>query len=163
MSGFEHISKIVVPAPLAEETNSNLRVIGSRSMEGFALWAGVQNENTFFVRANIIPAQTGHQLEGGVCVSVDAQELHRINVWLFTNNMSLIAQIHTHPTDAYHSDTDDAYPIATTVGSVSLVIPNFARHPFALSRCAVYRLYHKKGWVGLTPREVTTLIHMVEQ
>ena len=35
---------------------------------------------------------------------------------------------------------DDALPIATTVGCLSLVIPNFAREPFALDQCAVYRL-----------------------
>ena len=131
-------------------------------MEGFALWAGVQRETTFSVRANIIPAQTGHLLDDGVCVSVGPEELHRINVWLFENKMSLIAQIHTHPTDAYHSDTDDAYPIATTNGAVSIVIPYFARQPFALSRCAVYRLHPHRGWVGLTPKEASGLIQIVE-
>jgi hypothetical protein len=130
-------------------------------MEGFALWAGVQSESTFSVQANIIPAQTGHQLEGGVCVSVGPEELHRINVWLFQNSMSLIGQIHTHPTDAYHSDTDDAYPIATTLGSISLVIPYFARQPFALARCAVYRLLLGRGWVEMTPQEAAALIHIV--
>lgn len=160
--GFEQITRIIVPAQLAEETNSKLRLIGQRGMEGFALWAGVLSESTFSVQANIIPAQTGHQLEGGVCVSVGPDELHRINVWLFENRMSIIAQIHTHPTDAYHSDTDDAYPIATTLGSISVVIPYFARQPFALGRCAVYRLQDRRGWVGMTPQEANNLIHITE-
>jgi hypothetical protein len=163
MNGFEHITTIVVPASLVEETNSQLRLIGRRGMEGFALWAGVPSETKFLVRSHIIPQQTGHLLEGGVCVSVGPEELHRINVSLFENQMTLIAQIHTHPTDAYHSETDDAYPIATTVGSVSIVIPYFARQPFALSRCAVYRLCPQRGWVDLTPQEASRLIHIVEQ
>ena len=76
--------------------------------------------------------------------------------------MSLIGQIHTHPTDAYHSDTDDTYPIATTLGAISVVIPYFARQPFALSRCAVYRLIAGRGWVGMTPEEATALIQITE-
>jgi len=35
-------------------------------------------------------------------------------------------QIHTHPQAAFHSLTDDAFPIVHTVGFLSLVIPNFA-------------------------------------
>lgn len=38
-------------------------------------------------------------------------------------------QIHTHPASAYHSGTDDAYPIIHRPGFLSLVIPNFATGP----------------------------------
>jgi hypothetical protein len=35
-------------------------------------------------------------------------------------------QVHTHPGSAFHSATDDAWPIVHTPGFLSLVIPNFA-------------------------------------
>jgi hypothetical protein len=38
-------------------------------------------------------------------------------------------QVHTHPGEAFHSPTDDAFPIIHTVGFLSLVIPNFALGP----------------------------------
>jgi hypothetical protein len=37
------------------------------------------------------------------------------------------AQVHTHPGSAFHSPTDDAWPIVHTPGFSSLVIPNFAQ------------------------------------
>lgn len=163
MNGFEHITEILVPDEIAQEANFHLRRIGQRGLEGFSLWAGEMRGTSFFVRVNIVPAQTGHRTESGVCVSVGPQELHRINVWLYENRMSIIAQIHTHPTDAYHSETDDTFPIATTNGCISLVIPNFARQPFALSHCAVYRLKGQAGWVGLSLQETSNLIRIIDQ
>lgn len=35
-------------------------------------------------------------------------------------------QVHTHPQAAFHSATDDAYPIIHSTGFLSLVIPEFA-------------------------------------
>jgi hypothetical protein len=163
MSGFEHITEVLVPAEIAQEANFQLRQIGQRGLEGFSLWAGEMRGTSFFVRVNIVPAQTGHRSESGVCVSVGPQELHRINMWLYENRMSIIVQIHTHPTDAYHSETDDAFPIATTNGCISIVIPNFARQPFALHHCAVYRLKGQAGWVELSPQETFNLIRIINQ
>ncbi|MBA2335589.1 MAG: Mov34/MPN/PAD-1 family protein [Blastocatellia bacterium] len=96
--------------------------------------------------------------EDGVCVTVTGDELHRINVELYQNKLSLIAQIHSHPTEAYHSTTDDTFPIATTVGCLSLVVPDFAIRPFALRDCAVCRLQPTGRWMQLTQREVESLI-----
>jgi hypothetical protein len=38
-------------------------------------------------------------------------------------------QIHTHPTEAFHSAIDDAFPIVHAVGFLSLVIPDFGLGP----------------------------------
>jgi hypothetical protein len=79
-------------------------------------------------------------------VSVPGDELHRINMWLHRHRLRLIAQIHSHPTEAYHSDTDDRYAIATSLGSISIVIPDFAVRPFQLEDCAAYRLSNRPWW-----------------
>jgi hypothetical protein len=163
MNGFLAVTDIQVPWSVVDEANSHLREVGRRGLEGFSLWAGRQNGQSFSVETNIIPVQTGHRSESGVCVSVDSQELHRINVWLYENSMTLIAQLHSHPTEAYHSDTDDAYPIATTVGSLSIVVPNYARQPFSLAASAVYRLIPQRGWVFMSPKEVTSLITIIDK
>ena len=76
--------------------------------------------------------------------------------------MQLIAQLHSHPGEAYHSELDDELPIATTAGCLSLVVPDFAREPFALRRCAVYRLMPGKGWGKLTGAETSRLISVID-
>ena len=58
-------------------------------------------------------------------------------------------QVHSHPTDAYHSETDDTYPIATLEGSLSIVLPFFGRDGWESKDIAVYRL-GRTGWDELT-------------
>ena len=43
--------------------------------------------------------------------------------------MSVRVQVHTHAGEAFHSATDDKWPVVATPGFISLVIPNFAMGP----------------------------------
>jgi hypothetical protein len=158
MNGLAHVNKVIVPSACVAEAHSHLRRVGLRGLEGFALWAGELDGDSFLVRATIIPEQRGLRSDLGVCVVVGGDELHRVNVWLYERRMTLIAQLHSHPDEAYHSTTDDTYPIATTTGSLSLVVPNFAREPFSLADCAAYRLLPPRGWVELSGEEADQLI-----
>ncbi|MBA3242579.1 MAG: Mov34/MPN/PAD-1 family protein [Acidobacteria bacterium] len=158
MSGLLHVLRVHVPAEFAREAQEHLASVGRQGHEGFALWVGVLEGEIFHVRRTVIPAQRGLRFEQGVCVRVDGDELHRINVYLYQEGLRLMAQIHSHPTEAYHSETDDTYPIATTLGSLSLVVPDFARDPFSLARCAVYRLLPPAEWVELPGKEAEQLI-----
>jgi hypothetical protein len=162
MSGLLNIEVVRVPRRHVLEAHAHLQQVGRQGLEGFALWAGRQDEATFHVEHTIIPAQTGFWLPDGLCVMVDANELHRINVWLYQHTMTLIAQLHSHPTEAYHSTTDNTFPIATTTGCLSLVLPHFARQPFSLVQCAVYRLHPTRGWIELDADQVQRLIRLEE-
>ena len=163
MTGMAQVETVRVPRRCAMEAHVHLALVGREGLEGFALWAGKLEGAVFYVTDTVIPKQTGLRTDLGVCVTVDARELHRINVWLYNHGLTLIAQLHSHPTEAYHSDTDDTYPIATTTGSLSLVIPDFAREPFSLKRCAIYRLLPPCGWVELSFDEAETLIRIEEE
>lgn len=48
---------------------------------------------------------------------------------LAERGMGVRIQVHTHPGEAFHSETDDAYPLLFDVGFLSLVIPDFAMGP----------------------------------
>jgi hypothetical protein len=140
------VSQVLIPSSVIEATRSHLRATGERGLEGMALWAGRLDGERFHVLEAIIPQQQGHRTEHGLAVSVPGDELHRINIWLHRNRLRLIAQIHSHPTEAYHSETDDRYAIATALGSLSIVIPDFAVRPFGLDDCAAYRLSKRPWW-----------------
>ena len=158
MSGLTAIERVLVPVAAARRAQDHLRWMGQRGSEGFALWAGVVEGATFSVLETVIPVQRGVRADDGICVVVDGSELHRINRWLYEQGMTLIAQLHSHPGEAYHSATDDTFPIATAVGSLSLVVPDFARNPFSLERCAVYRLAGDGSWIELSDAETRALI-----
>jgi len=60
-----------------------------------------------------------------------------------------VARIHSRPGDAFHSSTDDANPVITFEGGISIVVPFFGlglRH--GLDACAVYR-FTAGEWVEL--------------
>lgn len=162
MSGLTRVNSIVVPKSLAAAAQAHCADVGRRGEEGIALWAGTLDGKTFRVSRTVIPAQSALRAGGGICAVVDGAELHRINVWLYENGLKLVAQLHSHPSEAYHSDTDDAYPIVTAVGGVSIVIPDFGWGPFSLDRCAVYRLAAGAGWVELSPSQAEALITFIE-
>jgi len=62
------------------------------------------------------------------------------------------AQVHTHPGSAFHSATDDAYPMVQTSGFLSLVIPNFALGECSLAGAALYELGDYGRWRDLDPQ-----------
>lgn len=162
MNGFSDIILVRVHHRLVLEAHAHLRQMGAQGAEGLVLWAGVRTGTSFDVRYTLIPAQRAVRTAKGVCVIVGPEELHRINVWLFDNRSTVMAQLHSHPDDAYHSDTDDSFPIATTAGSLSLVVPGFAKRPFALQECAVYRLMADATWHELPGPDVARLIQITE-
>lgn len=146
MSNLSNVTLVTIPQRVIDGGRDILRAAGRAHLEGMVLWAGRQDGQTFHVTDLIVPRQKGLRTKDGVCVVVDGDELHRLNIHLFETDLRLIAQIHSHPTEAYHSETDDRYAVATTIGSFSLVVPDFAIRPFTLTECAIYRLKASGEW-----------------
>ncbi|MER9548330.1 Mov34/MPN/PAD-1 family protein [Mesorhizobium sp. M0322] len=144
------------------DVHAHLAVVGRSGYEGLGLWVGTVAAKIATVERALIPQQRLIRNASGVGVYVDGAELHRINVWLFDNGLRILAQIHSHPADAYHSDTDDENALATAVGSLSLVVPDFARGPVNLSQTAVYRLDRAGDWVAVPQPLVHHLIDIVD-
>lgn len=142
----------------AVAVEAHLRAVGKDGHEGMALWLGVQDGHEFMVSKTLVPKQRHIRNADGVCVVIDADELHRLNVLLYKEGLTLLGQIHSHPGCAYHSDTDDRYAIATTVGCLSLVVPDFARAPFRIPSCATYRLDGRGRWMAVSSRDAAQLI-----
>lgn len=163
MSSFLDISQVEVPYSSVEAVYRHVRAAGAKELEGVALWAGTIHENNFKVETTIIPEQTAYELDEGLLYSVGEDELHRINNWLYHHKQTLIAQIHSHPGRAYHSDTDDRYPIVSQNGAISIVIPNFGFNTIAIKDWAIYRLYPKSGWVALSDDECQSLIQIINR
>lgn len=155
---FEGIETFFVPGNVVADTERSLRGAGRDGYELFVLWSGTREGSSFNVRAAHVPRQTSYRSRRGLYVRVEGDALHKLNTWLFDNGQVLGAQVHAHPTDAYHSDTDDAFPIVTTLGGLSLVVPDFCRAGL-FPKSAAFRL-SLNGW-SEDPRPVTKLIEVV--
>ena len=159
MTTFEAIREFVVPGDLCDETDRQLREAGLDGNERFVLWSGIVSGDRFLVRTMYSPKQSAYRLSSGLCVRVDGNELHRLNMWLYENNERLAVQVHSHPTEAFHSETDDEYPMVTTLGGLSLVVPDFARYGVRGPNTALYRL-SSKGWEELLPADSAVVLRM---
>lgn len=63
--------------------------------------------------------------------------------------LRVLAQVHSHPHRAYHSEGDDEWAIVRHAGALSLVLPRFAREATVdnfLSLAATYVLSARNDW-----------------
>jgi hypothetical protein len=161
MTELADVTELRVPSNVFLSGYDFMRSAGRSRLEGMVLWAGKQQDSGFTVTELIIPKQRGLRTADGVCAIVEADELARLNMYLYRNSLELVAQVHTHPTEAYHSSTDDQYAIATTIGCFSIVVPNFAVINYPLAQCAVYRLDVGGKWLEVdesqTPNRIVVI------
>jgi hypothetical protein len=149
---LEEIARFRVPADVREQTETSLRAAGRDGYELFVLWSGRVAADTFEVTAAHVPRQTSAKTRDGLLVRVEGEALHKMNVWLYEHEQLLGAQVHAHPRKAFHSETDNTFPIVTTLGGLSLVAANFCRRGLLHRSSAAYRLT-THGWIE-TPLRV---------
>ncbi|MGA2408250.1 MAG: Mov34/MPN/PAD-1 family protein [Bacteroidales bacterium] len=158
MIGFTDINCFEFHRDCLSDAYTFLKKAGKKSFEAVALFAGQVNNNNAIISEVIYPLQESSKSMYGLMYSVDGEELHRINIWLYQNDLKLIAQIHSHPTKAYHSETDDEFPIITTLGGLSIVVPYFAKDPLNHLTWAYYRLHSESNWRKLSRTDIKKLI-----
>jgi proteasome lid subunit RPN8/RPN11 len=158
MKGLLPVQRFVIPDACISQAYRHMRDLGRKNLEGVALFVGKLEGTICYVHETLIPKQVSIMLHEGLLYAVGEEELYRLAVYLYKKGLRLIAQIHSHPKEAYHSETDDAYPIITVVGGLSIVVPDFATKPASLSTWAVYRLNAENQWVELGMQDKTNLI-----
>jgi hypothetical protein len=155
------VSEFIVPLDLVDRTMGPLIEAGRKGFEAFVLWGGQlqdPGDRLRFVSA-YFPNQTSSSSEEGLLVLVEGDALFRVNRSFYQQGLILAAQVHSHPTLAYHSDTDDAYPLMTLVGGLSAVVPHFGRGGRdAIDDWAWYRLVGPRQWDPLGPETTLTLV-----
>lgn len=143
------MKRTFVSRTVLDETFEFLQNLGKQKLEAHALWIGKEDES-FMISDVVIPKQNN----GMINFEVDSQEVHRINVMINQKGLQLIAQIHTHPYDAFHSDIDDDGAILLLPGSLSIVIPNFGFiNKDDFEQWAVY-CFDGKEWKKVDEKEV---------
>lgn len=135
-------------------TRALLKEPGEQGYEAVVLWLGtVLDERTAQVVAAVAPRQIAYRSVDGCAVEVPPQEIERL-VSALGPGQFVLARVHTHPTDAYHSPVDDRNLIIGHVGAISIVVPDFAAGAVELSGCSVNQLQADGAWIELSPAEV---------
>lgn len=151
------VERFSVPRTVVDDTEDALREAGAQELERFVLWSGRREGAGFEVITAHVPRQSSYRLPGGLLVRVEGEALHQLNAWLFDHGEVLVVQVHAHPDDAYHSDTDNTYPIVTALGGLSIVAPSFCAGPLLGRGTAAYRL-GATGWKRLSRRRLASTV-----
>jgi hypothetical protein len=72
---------------------------------------------------------------------------------LSARGLGVRVQVHTHPYEAFHSLTDDAYPLLGDAGFLSLVIPDFAMGPVGFERAYLTEIQPDGRWCEVAINE----------
>lgn len=156
------VTQFVIPVSLLDDTLAVLTDAGRHGHEAFVLWGGKLETDGTALRftSAIEPKQTAHIRPDGLLVTVEGSALFQVNQQLYSRGELLAGQVHSHPTDAYHSAVDDHNPLVTLLGSLSLVIPYFGRDGReAVRDWAWYRLIGEGRWAELTRNDRVQLVH----
>lgn len=141
-----------ISATLFDETYNVLRQCGAKERECQVLWLSAPSApNTIVAIRHSKHLSDEHGLE------VDSGWLTSLWIELARTGQSVRVQVHTHGGKAFHSKTDDDFPIVGTPGFVSIVIPYFAQvHP-GVERVYVTEIAPQGGWVELQPSKAIFL------
>lgn len=147
---------LLCPQQLLDETLSHLRSGGAKQCETVVLWLGSKREGIREIREAYRPEQI---------VDIDffripQEGMRSLMRHLKETRLQILAQVHSHPEQAYHSEADDAWSIIRRVGAVSIVIPFFAaatnKDNFG-SHAATYRLNDANCWVEVAFADVVEI------
>lgn len=137
-----------IAADLLQETFVTLRACGRNHAECVVYWIGPASENSALTLEHPLHTRSpfGYQ--------VDDQWLLDFSMRLAKTKQSVKVQVHTHPGEAFHSVTDDEWPIVSQAGFLSLVIPEFANNAPSFAGAWVGRLQTDGTWQKIsTPSE----------
>lgn len=150
-----------VPAGVVRETEAFLSERGRFGVEGTCVWLGrVTGEVEATIDSLYVPEQIAYRTDSGLAVTVTRAGLQGLTTSLEPGTF-VLARVHSHGGEPYHSDTDDANMLVSHQGAISIVVPNLAREPIELTECSVNELRHGAGWIELSPREVAARFEVI--
>ena len=145
--------KLQINERVMEASLARLRASGMKRHEGVVLWLGKRERPT---------ARVTHVFEPLHRASIDffhipPQGMQQLMAYLEQHDVALLAQVHTHPCEAFHSAADDKWAMVRHLNALSLVLPDFAKdvtpHNF-LRKAAAFRLDEHNHWVQVRAGEL---------
>lgn len=146
------VTKIELTVDQLHTTWSLMREPGLDGFEAAVLWIGraVARDRAAVMRV-VRPQQWATRTAEGVGVALDPDAL--TDLILSLHNEIVLARLHTHPTDAYHSHVDDNNTVIGHPGAISIVVPDFAAGPPDLDACSV-NVLDAGGWREIPHHEI---------
>ncbi|HEX6513064.1 MAG TPA: Mov34/MPN/PAD-1 family protein [Chloroflexota bacterium] len=135
-----------IDTALIATTERLLAEAGRRGEEGLVLWLG--NDD--------VPSQVYQpRIQAGPRhFRVVPDEQRRLIAHCSNQQVRLLAQVHSHPNAAFHSDVDNRDALVRRLGGLSIVLPRFAVEGFRAPDWKAYQLTDQ-GWREVSRTVIT--------
>lgn len=130
-----------LPRRMIDQTFSIFRSCGAGERECKLYWASSWSEPLRLTEV-IHPKHRSSRYG----VQLDSDWINNLWLDLANRGLGVRVQVHTHPGEAFHSQTDDAFPLIHEAGFLSLVIPDFAKGPIGFSRAYLTEIQSDGSW-----------------
>lgn len=87
----------------------------------------------------------------GVCV-LHGDSFAKLWTHCRAKQLTVVADVHTHPGAAIQSAVDKANPMIARSGHIAIIIPNFADWPIQAGRMGLYEYCGQHQWIDHTAR-----------
>jgi hypothetical protein len=111
------------PASLLSSSAEALRTLGAGVRESVVLWQGKVLDE---YRAEFTKLHVPRQVTGPLHFNVPLADRLKLLASVSADEEFILAQVHTHPQQAFHSAADDRLAITKHLGAISIVVPFFA-------------------------------------
>lgn len=135
-----------IPSALLGKTFDLFRRCGGGRRECQVLWTSAWT-NPSTISEVVHPQHRAHA--GGFQLCSDW--INRFCLELARAGRGIRVQVHTHPHEAFHSATDDDYPIIHSIGFLSLVIPDLGLGPVGFDRAHLAEIDPAGVWREVVP------------
>lgn len=141
---------LFIPEAIVKTSLLEIKHAGGQNREGFGLWLGKRNNHVEQVTEFYVP----EYVSGSAYYSVTPTGNKNLMNYLLANRLAVLAQIHSHPDEAFHSKADDELATVTHGGGLSFVVPFFGENlnPDNFSDMVqVYQLTQDGNWIKANP------------
>ncbi|MFP5232689.1 MAG: hypothetical protein ACLGQX_08660 [Acidobacteriota bacterium] len=83
----------------------------------------------------------------GVCV-LHGDAFAKLWATCRKKKMTVVADAHTHPGEAFQSSSDKANPMVARPGHIAIIIPDYARLPIRLRQLGIYEYCGQHEWIA---------------
>ncbi len=117
-------ARLEAPGGLVAATSAALRRAGAAGREGLVLWAGRPDGGASVLISHLIePEAEGDKDWLRVTVVARAEVL----ALLRARDLLVVADVHSHPFEAFLSPVDARHPYSARIGHVAVVVPDLGR------------------------------------
>ena len=130
-----------LPRRMIDETFATFRSCGAGKRECQLYWTSSWDDPSALT--DVVHPNHGSSFGS---VLLDGAWISRFWLQLADKGLGVRVQVHTHPGEAFHSKTDDDFPLIHEAGFLSLVIPDFALGSVGFDRAYLTEIQTDGSW-----------------